>query len=70
MAEHGDMRVLHRADDAAGHRLFVEVEGRVDRGDAVVELGEQIVVEVERAVLEDVDFGAGEEAEVGVAGRR
>ena len=36
---------------------------RVDAGDDDVELGEQVLVLVERAVLEDVDLDAGEDAE-------
>ena len=40
----------------------------MNRGDAVVELGEEFVVEVEAAVLVDIDLGAGEEPEVFVAG--
>ncbi len=34
----------------------------MDRGDDDVEFGENIVVQVEAAVLEDVDFDAGEDA--------
>mgnify|MGYP000701042697 CR=1 FL=1 len=37
-------------------------------GNAVVEPGEQGIVEIEAAVLQDVHLGAGEEAEVLVAG--
>lgn len=66
VADHVDVGVLHGADDAGGHFGFGEGEGVVDGGDGVVELFEDAVVKVEAAVLEDVHFGASEEAE-GVA---
>ncbi|MND05912.1 hypothetical protein D3C83_269710 [compost metagenome] len=40
----------------------------MDGGDAVVELGEQRVVEIQRSVFQDIHLGTGEEAEVLVAG--
>ena len=62
------MLVLHRAADPAGHLLLGQRERGVHGGDAVVEPGEQGVVEIEAAVSQDVHLGAGEEAEVLVAG--
>ena len=46
-----------------GHRLALHPQLRVHAGDDDVEPGEQVVVAVERAVLEDVDLDAGEDAE-------
>ena len=40
------------------HGGFRHVEERVDAGDDVVEPGQELIVVVERAVLEDVDLGA------------
>lgn len=68
MAEHGDVLVFHGATDPGGHLVFGQGEDVVDRGDAVIELREDGVVEVQRAVLQDVHLGAGEELEAGVSG--
>lgn len=65
VSEHGDVGVFHGFDEAAGHFVFGKVKDVVDGGDAVVELGEEGVVEIEGAVFEDIDFGASEESEVG-----
>ena len=61
--EHGDMFVFHGADDALGHLGFGEGEDVVDGSDAVVELGEDVIVKVERAIFEDIDLGAGDDLE-------
>ena len=55
------------ASDAGGHVLFGDVEGGVDAGDDPVELGDQVVGVVERAVEADVDLRAGQEAEAAAA---
>ena len=57
------MRVFEGAEDAVGHLFDGLVEVGVDAGDDDVHLGEGGVVEVERAVGEDVDFDAGEDAD-------
>src|SRR4028119_1429678 len=59
-----DGRVVHRAHDALGHRLLADAEGGVDRSHHEVELGEEAVLVVERAVLEDVHLGAAEEPDL------
>ena len=57
------VRVPHGADDPVGLLPAREVEVRVDRDADHVELGERLVVDVERAVPVDVDLGAGEQAD-------
>ena len=63
VAEDVGVRVRHRRDHAVGHRLLAHAQLRVHAGDDDVELGEQVVVLVEAAVVEDVDLDAGEDAE-------
>jgi len=57
------VRARHRRHHAVGHRLLGHAQLRVHARDHDVELGEEVVVLVERAVLEDVDLDAGEDAE-------
>ena len=64
VAEHGNVLVFHRVDDALGHFVLVLRHRVVDGGDDVVELRHDIVGEVELAVLEDVDLAAGEDMKV------
>jgi hypothetical protein len=66
MAEDADVRVFERAEDAGGHLFDGLVEVGVDAGDDDVHLGEGGVVEVERAVGEDVDLDAGKDADAAV----
>ena len=68
VAEHGDVRIRDGADDALGHLGLREVEDGVHGGDDVIELREDFVGKVERAVVQDVALDAGEEAEVAVEG--
>ena len=63
MAEDADVRVLDGAEDAGGHLVAALLEAAVDAGDDDVHLCEHFVVEIERAVGEDVDFNAGEDAD-------
>ena len=65
VAEHVDVRVLRRADEALGVVSLVAARD-VQTGHDHVELREQVVGEVE-ALLEDVHLRAGEQAEVGAA---
>ena len=65
MADDGGRRVLDGADDAGGHGVAAQVELRMDRGDHEIELGEQVVVVVERAVAEDIRLNALEDVEGG-----
>ena len=55
-----DERVLHGADHALGLLLLAEAERRVQARDDPVELCEQLVLVVERAVGQHVRLGAGE----------
>ncbi len=64
VAEDVDERVPDGAEEAAGGALGVLRQGDVCGGDDDVELGEQFVVVVEVAVVEDVDLAAGEDGDV------
>ena len=67
MADAVDAGVLDRGQDALGHLLLGDREGGVDAGDDPVELGEQLVGVVERAVEADVDLRAGEQPKAALA---
>ncbi len=56
-----DERMLDGGDHALGHRLLAHPEGRVHARDDPVELAEQLVLVVERAVGQDVDLAAGQQ---------
>ena len=60
-----DLRVgiLDGGEDALGHCPAVEVHVGVNRNDHDVELREHFVVEIEVAVLQDIHFAAGEQAD-------
>ena len=57
------------SDHPLGHLVALHAQLGVHAGDDDVEPLEQVVVEVERAVLEDVDLHPGEDAEVVVERR-
>ena len=63
VAEHVGVRVAHRGDHPLGHRPARHPQLRVHARHDEVELGEQLVLLVERAVVEDVHLDAGEDAE-------
>ena len=63
VAEDVDVRAGDRHHHAPGHLLLGHAQLRVHAGDDDVEPLEQVDVLVERAVLEDVDLHAGEDAE-------
>src|SRR4029077_19007433 len=58
MAEDGNARVAHRADEPPRLLLGGETEAGVDRGDDDVENLQELVSEVDRAVRENVRFRA------------
>ena len=62
------MRAADRGDHAVGHRPGRHPQLRVHAGDHHVELAEQVVALVERAVVEDVDFDSGQDAKRGQLG--
>jgi len=64
MAEDADVWVLDGTEDTAGHLVGGLVEVGVDAGYDDVHLGEGGVVEVEGAVGENIDFDAGEDADL------
>jgi len=53
--------MLDRVDDPLSHRRRVELEGRVHAGDHPVELGQEPVAVVERAIGQDVDLAPREQ---------
>ena len=63
VAEDVDVRRGDGPHHPLGHRLALHPQLGVDAGDDDVESAEHVVVVVERAVLEDVDLDAGEDAE-------
>ena len=64
VAEDVDVRVGDGQHHPLGHLLALHAQLGVHAGDDDVEALEQVVVEVERAVLEDVDLHPGEDPEV------
>ena len=66
MAEHGDMRVFHGSYDALGHFGLGHGEGRVDARNDIIERGENLIRKIQRSILENVAFGAGEDAKIAV----
>ena len=67
--EHVHVRAGHRGHHAVGHRPGGHPQVGVDARDDDIELAEQFAVLVERAVLEDVDFDAGQDPGTGPARR-
>jgi hypothetical protein len=63
VAEDVDVRAGHGLDDAAGHLGPLHAQLGVDARHHDVELGQQLLVLVERAVGQDVDLDAREDAE-------
>ena len=63
MAEDAHIGILDGAQDAGGHLFAALLKARVDAGDDDVHLRQDFVVEVERAVGQDVDLDAGEDAD-------
>ena len=63
MAEDARVGILDGAENAGGHLFAALLEARVDAGDHHVHLRQNFVVEVERAVGENVDLDAGEDAD-------
>ncbi len=64
-----DLRVgiFDGGEDALGHFGAVDIHVGMHGGDDHIELREDFVVEIERAVFQDVDFDAGEQANAGNA---
>ena len=63
MAQDARVGVLDGAQHAGGHLFAALLKAGVDAGDHHVHLGQHFVVQVERAVGEDVDLDAGEDAD-------
>ena len=56
MREHGDERILHRADDAPGHVRFAKIKNRMNRRDHVVELRQNFIGKIKRSIAQNVAF--------------
>lgn len=63
VAQHVDVRVGDRLQQARGHLVAILIEGRVDRRDHHIEGGQAVVSEIERPVRADVAFDAREETD-------
>ena len=63
MAQNARVGVLDGAQHAGGHLFAALLKAGVNAGDHHVHLGQHFVVEVERAVGQDIDFDAGEDAD-------
>ncbi len=63
VAEDPRVGILDGTEHASGHLFATLVKARVDAGDDHVHLGEDFVVEVERAIGQNVDLDAGEDAD-------
>ena len=64
MRQHGDVRIADRANDPARHFRLRQIEGRMHRCDDVIETSQRFIVEIERAVAQDVAFDTGKEAKI------
>ena len=63
VAEHVGVRVAHGGEHPPGHRRRLHLQLGVHAGHDDVDLGEQLVGLVQRAVVVDVDLDAGEQPE-------
>src|SRR6266576_3390038 len=61
MAKHADKRVVHRPDNAPGHVRFIQIKNGMDRSDDKIELGQDLIRELERPVSKNVALGPGKE---------
>ena len=68
VAEDVDLRVLQGAQHALGLLRGRQVEAGVEGDEDEVEPGEHLVLEVERAVAQDVHLHRAQDADLGVAG--
>ena len=64
MADHVDVAVLDRAEQAVGGLVGVLRQGEMGAGDDVVQFRQDLVFIVELAVGEDVDLGAGQQRDL------
>src|SRR5450631_1555336 len=64
MRQHRHERIAHRANNALCHVRFREGKRGVHRSYHVIEFGEELVVEIERATAENIALDSGEESEI------
>ena len=64
MREYRDKRILDRSNDAPRHVSFREIKNGMNRGDNKVQFGQNVVIEIKRAVAENVAFDTGKQTEV------
>ena len=60
MRQHRHERIRNRANDTLRHFRFAEIESRMHRSDDEIELRQNFIVEIERAVAQDVAFDSAE----------
>ena len=63
MAQNAQVRALQRAQQAVGHFGGFEVHVGMDAADHEVQFCQRVVLQIERAVFQDVAFYAGEHAD-------
>ena len=64
VAEHGDVRIFHGAENALGHFVLGQLKRVVNAGDDVVQFRQKIVLKVQAAIPQDIDFRTGENPEL------
>src|ERR1700719_94359 len=62
MRPDSDKQIFHRANNSLGHFQFRKVENGVNGGDRKIQLGQNLVLEIEFAVTKDVALHTGEES--------
>ena len=63
MTEDVDVRARHRKHHATGHLRAIHPQLGMHAAHDDIELREQVVIQIERAVLEDVDLHPGQDPE-------
>ena len=63
VADARDVRIVHRLERAGRDPLAGAAQRRVDRCDDPIQVGQQLVVEVELALREDVHLGPGQQGD-------
>src|SRR2546423_8805883 len=62
MRENRDKRIMHRPDYALRHLSLGQIENGMDRCDDEIELGKNLVIEIEFPAAENVALDAGEQS--------
>jgi len=68
MADHVHIMIAHRTDNPPRHRGWFHLKFRMDRRDYPIEFAQDVVGQVKRAVLKNVDFDAAQDRDPAHAG--